>query len=105
MDRVRSDGLSPATLWIERATARNRAVAVAARAVEELAELTRALARAARVAGDEGLAARLEEETASEERHVGQLLAMLDGLADGEHQDGTVESDRYVPDLRRHRSG
>ncbi len=82
--------LTPAQLWIEHAAQRNRAVVVAARAVAENIELARALAVEARTAGNEALAARLEEEARSEERHAGQLMAMLEGLAEGDTDDGTT---------------
>ena len=72
--------LSPEQLWIDCCAARNRAVAAAARAVAENADLARALAERARMLGNDALAARLQEEAQSEERHVGQILKMLEGL-------------------------
>ena len=74
--------LTPAQLWTEHAAMRNRAVAAAARAIAEHVDLARAMAREASVAGGDGLAARLEEEAGSEERHLAQLLAMLEGLVE-----------------------
>ncbi len=81
--------LTPAQLWIEHAAMRNRAVAAAARAIAEHVDLARAMAREARAIGGDGLAARLDEEARSEERHLGQLLAMLGELAEDETGDGT----------------
>ena len=80
---------TPAQLWIEHAAMRNRAVAAAARAIAEHVDLARALAREARAIGGDGLATRLDEEARSEERHLGQLLAMLEGLAEGDTEGGT----------------
>lgn len=76
--------LTPAQLWTEHAVMRNRAVAAAARAIAEHVDLARALAREARTAGGDGLATRLEEEARSEEQHLGQLLAMLEGLVESD---------------------
>ena len=67
-------------LWIEHCAARNRAIGAAARSVVENAAVARALAEQARALGREALAARLEQEAASEEHYVGQLLAMIEGL-------------------------
>lgn len=62
---------------------RNQAIAAAARVTAENADLARALAGEARALGKEPLAVRLEDEARSEERYVGQLLEMIDGLAGG----------------------
>jgi two-component system chemotaxis response regulator CheB len=76
---------TPEKFWIETCAMRNQAVAAAARASAEKVDLARALSGEARRLGNDALAARLEDEAESEERQIGQLLAMLDGLAD----DGT----------------
>ena len=55
----------------------------------EHVDLAQALAREARAAGGDGLATRLDEEARSEEQHLGQLLAMLEGLVDDGTADGT----------------
>ena len=81
--------LTPAQLWTDHAAMRNRAVAAAARAMAEHIDLARALAREARAAGGDGLATRLDEEARSEEQHLGQLLAILEGLVDDDTVDGT----------------
>ena len=67
-----------AELWIEHCAMRNRALGAAARVLAENADLARALAEQARALGDGKLAARLEEEARAEERHVGQVLEMLE---------------------------
>lgn len=74
--------LTPEQLWIETCAMRNAAVAAAARASAEKVDLARALAGEARNLGNDALAARLEDEARSEERQVGQLLEMLEGLAE-----------------------
>ena len=81
--------LTPAQLWTEHAAMRNRAVAAAARAIAEHVDLARALAREARATGGDGLATRLDEEARSEEQYLGQLLAMLEELAESDTGDGT----------------
>ena len=70
----------------------NRALG-AARAVAETVDLARAFAAEARAAGDEPLAARLEDEARSEERYVGQLLAMLEDLGTDDG-DGSLAPER-----------
>jgi len=75
---------TPAQLWIETCAMRNRAVGAAARAVAETVDLARALTTEARAAGNQALAARLEDEARSEERYVGMLLEMLEALATDE---------------------
>jgi two-component system chemotaxis response regulator CheB len=80
---------TPAELWVQACLARNRAVATAARAVAENVDLARALAAEARAAGNPPLAARLEDEAESEERYVGNLLGMLEGLGDDLGTDDT----------------
>jgi hypothetical protein len=85
--------LTPAQLWNETCAMRNRALGAAARAVAETVDLARALAAEARAAGNEPLAARLEEEARSEERNVGQLLAMLEDLGTDDG-DGSLAPER-----------
>ena len=68
---------------------RNQAVAAAARASAEKADLARALSREARNLGNDALAARPEDEAEAEERQVGQLLAMLEGLVEDDAGDVT----------------
>ena len=80
---------TPARLWIEHAAMRNRAVAAAARAIAENVDLARAMAREARAVGGDGLASRLEDEARSEEQHLAQLLAMLEGLLEDDTAGGT----------------
>ena len=75
---------TPERFWIETCAMRNEAVAAAARASAEKVDLARALAGEARALGNDALAARLEEEAGSEERHVGMLLGMLEGLAEAD---------------------
>ena len=84
-----SHTFTPAQLWTEHAAMRNRAVAAAARAVAENIDLARALAGEARRIGNAALGVRLEDEAEAEERQLGQLLAMLDGLVDSNTADGT----------------
>jgi two-component system chemotaxis response regulator CheB len=73
---------TPAEVWIEHCAMRNRAIAAAARTLAENADLAHALAEEARTAGNQTLATRLDAESRSEERHIGQLLAMLEDIAD-----------------------
>jgi two-component system, chemotaxis family, protein-glutamate methylesterase/glutaminase len=77
---------TPAEIWIEHCAMRNRALGAAARAVAENADLARALAEQARTLGDDTLASRLEEEARAEERHVGQILEMLEELGTGDSE-------------------
>jgi predicted nucleic acid-binding Zn-ribbon protein len=74
------DRFTPAERWVEACLTRNRAVAAAARAVAENVDFARALAAQAQTIGNAPLALRLEEEARSEERYVGELLGMLEGL-------------------------
>ena len=75
--------LTAEQLWIEHCAARNGALMVAARAVAENAAVARAMAEQARAIGRrDALATRLDEEAESEERYLGQLREMLDGLGD-----------------------
>ena len=76
--------LTAEQLWIEHCAARNGALMAAARAVAENAALARAMAEQAWAIGRDALAARLDEEAGSEERYLGQLREMLDGLGDAE---------------------
>src|SRR3954453_12054412 len=73
--------LTAAELWVETCAMRNRALGEAARTVAETIDLANALAQEARTAGNETLAARLQEEAQSEKQYVGQLIAMLEDLA------------------------
>ena len=59
---------------------RNRALGAAARALAENADLARALAAEAKALNNGALAARLEAEAQSEERHIGTILGMLDEI-------------------------
>ena len=81
---------TPEQFWIETCAMRNQAVAAAARASAEKVDLARALSREARGLGNDALAARLEDEAEAEERQIGQLLAMLDGLMEDDTEDGTA---------------
>ena len=74
------DTFSALELWIEHCTTRNRALRTAARELAENAALARHLATWARERGEEPMAARLEEEAASEDEAYEQVRAMLDGL-------------------------
>ncbi len=80
---------TPEQFWIATCAMRNEAVAAAARASAEKVDLARALSREARRIGNDALAARLEDEAEAEERQLGPLLAMLEGLADDDITDGT----------------
>ena len=80
---------TPEQFWIETCAMRNDALAAAARASAEKVDLARALSREARNLGKTPLAARLENEAEAEERQLGQLLAMLEGLVDDDTVDGT----------------
>ena len=53
---------------------------VAARSLAENAALARELADLGRALGKERVATHLEEEAATEERHLAEVRAMLDGL-------------------------
>jgi two-component system, chemotaxis family, protein-glutamate methylesterase/glutaminase len=77
---------TPAQVWIEHCAMRNRALGAAARALAENADLARALAAEAKALNNGALAARLEAEAQSEERHIGQILEMLDEI-------GTINSE------------
>lgn len=74
---------TPEQLWIEHSAMRNRALGAAARALAENADLARALGEQAKTLGNDMLAARLEEEARSEERHIGQILTMLEEAGAG----------------------
>ena len=78
---------TPEQFWIETCAMRNDAVAAAARASAEKVDLARALSREARNLGNDPLAARLEDEAEAEERQLGNLLAMLDGLVDDDMEE------------------
>ena len=80
---------TPEQFWIETCAMRNEALAAAARASAEKVDLARALSREARNLGNNPLAARLEDEAEAEERQLGQLLVMLEGLVDDDTVDGT----------------
>ncbi len=82
---------TPADVWIEHCAMRNRALGAAAQALAENADLARALAEEASALGNGALAARLEAEARAEERHVGQILEMLEEIV----------SDDSEADLRR----
>ena len=75
---------TPAQVWIEHCAMRNRALGAAARTLAENADLARALAAEAKALGNDALAARLEAEAQSEERHIGQILAMLEDIGAGD---------------------
>jgi two-component system, chemotaxis family, protein-glutamate methylesterase/glutaminase len=75
---------TPAQVWIEHCAMRNRALGAAARVLAENADLARAFADEARALSNDALAARLEEEAQSEERHIGQILEMLEEIGVGE---------------------
>ena len=77
---------TPAQVWIEHCAMRNRALGAAARALAENADLARALADEARALSNDALAARLEAEAQSEERHIGQILEMLEEIGAGESE-------------------
>jgi two-component system chemotaxis response regulator CheB len=77
---------TPAQVWIEHCTMRNRALGAAARVLAENADLARTLAREAKALSNGALAARLEAEARSEERHIGQILEMLEEI-------GTINSE------------
>jgi two-component system, chemotaxis family, protein-glutamate methylesterase/glutaminase len=77
---------TPAQVWIEHCAMRNRALGAAARALAENADLARALAAEAKALGNGALAARLEAEAQSEERHIGQILEMLEEIGAGESE-------------------
>ena len=77
---------SPADVWIKHCAMRNRALGAAARALAENADLARALAAEAKALGNDALAARLEAEAQSEERHIGQILEMLEEIGAGESE-------------------
>ena len=80
-----------ARLWIEHCAARNTALAAAARSLAENAELARDLGELARALGNDALAARLDGEARSDEQYQGQILEMLDGLAE---DDATADPGR-----------
>ena len=75
---------TPAQVWIEHCAMRNRALGAAARTLAENADLARALAEQARALGNGALAARLEAEARAEERHIGQVLEMLEEIGAGD---------------------
>jgi two-component system chemotaxis response regulator CheB len=77
---------SPADVWIKHCAMRNRALGAAARALAENADLARALAEQARALGNGALAVRLEAEARSEERHIGQILMMLEEIGGGDSE-------------------
>ena len=83
------DTFSALELWVEHCTARNRALKIAARELAENAALARHLATWASERGEMAMAARLEEEAASEDAAYAQVQAMLDGLG-GDDSDGTT---------------
>jgi two-component system chemotaxis response regulator CheB len=77
---------TPAQVWIKHCAMRNRALGAAARALAENADLARALAEQAKALGNDTLAGRLEEEARSEERHIGQILGMLEEIGGGDSE-------------------
>jgi two-component system chemotaxis response regulator CheB len=71
-------------LWIAHCKRRNQTLMTAERSLAENAALARDLAELGRVMGRESVAARLEDEAATEEGYLKQVRAMLADLAPGE---------------------
>ena len=84
---------TPAQAWIEHCATRNRVLGAAARALAENADLARTLAAEAKALNNGALAASLEAEAQSEERHVRTILEMLDEIGTN-NSEANVEPDR-----------